>query len=77
MFDVTGNLDTFGGEPCGIAHRGGDHIDALGQTLDYALGNGDGVLRSRGHAAKEHMVPGIVVKRCDLETRRQRGSQLC
>ncbi len=35
------------------------------------------VLRGRGHTAKEHVVPGIVVKRCDLETRRQRRSQLC
>ena len=76
-FDVAGNLDALGGEPCGIAHRSGNDVDALGQALDHALGNGEGVLRGRGHTAKEHVVPGIVVKRCDLETRRQRRSQLC
>ena len=67
MFDVTGDLDAFGRQLCGLAHRGGDDVDALGQALDHALGNGKGVLRGRGHAAKEHMVPGVVVKRRDLE----------
>ena len=76
MFDVAGDLDTLGGELCGLAHGGGNNVDALGKALDYALGNGEGVLRGRGHATKEHMVPGVVVKRRDLEPRRQRGSQL-
>ena len=76
MFDVAGNLDALGGELCGLAHGGGNNVDALGEALDYALGNGKGVLRGRGHTAKEHMVPGVVVKRRDLEPRRQRGSQL-
>lgn len=76
MFDLAGDLDALGGELCCIAHRSGNDVDALGQALDYALGNGKGVLRGRGHTAKEHVVPGIVVKRCDLETRRQRGPQL-
>ena len=77
MFDVAGNLDALGGELCGLAHGGGDDVDALGQTLDHALGNGEGVLRGRGHATKEHMVPGVVVKRRDLEPCRQRGTKLC
>ena len=76
MFDVAGDLDTLGGELCGLAHRGGDDVDALGQTLDHALGNGEGVLRGRSDAAKEHVVPGVVIKRRNLKTRRQRGSQL-
>lgn len=76
MLDVTRNLDALGSQLCGLAHRGGDHIDTLGQTLDHTLGDGDGVLRGRGHAAKEDMVPGIVVKRRDLEARRQRGTEL-
>ena len=76
MFDVAGNLDAFGRQLCGIAHRGGDDVDALGQALDHALGDGKGVLRGRGHAAKEHMVPGVVVKRRDFEPRRQRGTKL-
>lgn len=77
MFDVAGDLDALGGELCGIAHRGGNDVDALGQALDYALGNGEGVLRGRGDAAKEHVVPGVIVKRRNLEASRQRGSQLC
>ena len=44
MFDVAGNLDALGSELCGIAHRSGNDVDALGQALDYALGNGKGVL---------------------------------
>lgn len=76
MFDVAGNLDAFGGELCGLAHGGGNNVDALREALDYALGNGEGVLRGRGDAAKEHMVPGVVVKRRDLEPRRQRGTKL-
>lgn len=76
MFDVTGDLDALGGELCGVAHRSGNDVDALGQTLDYALGDGVGVLRGRGHTAKEHVVPGVIVKRCDLKARRQRGTQL-
>ena len=32
--DVAGDLDVLGREPCGLAHRGGDDIDALGQALD-------------------------------------------
>lgn len=76
MFDVAGDLDALGGELCGIAHRSGNDVDALGETLDYALGNGKGILRGRGHTAKEHVVPGVIVKRRDLETRRQRGAQL-
>ena len=39
MFDVTGDLDALGGELCGVAHRSGNDVDALGQTLDYALGD--------------------------------------
>ena len=58
MFDVAGDLDALGSQPCGLAHRGGDDVNALGQTLDYALGDGDGVLRGRGHAAKEHVFQG-------------------
>lgn len=77
MFDVAGDLDALRGELCGLAHGGGNNIDALGQALDHTLGNGEGVLRGRGHAAKEHMVPGVVVKRRDLEASRQRGPQLC
>lgn len=77
MFDVAGDLDALGSQPCGLAHRSGNDIDALGQTLDYALGDGVGVLRGRGHTAKEHVVPGVIIKRRDLETRRQRRSQLC
>ena len=76
MFDVAGNLDAFGRQLCGLAHRGGNDIDALGQALDHALGDCKGVLRGRGHAAKEHMVPGVVVKRRDFEPRRQRGTKL-
>ena len=76
MLDMAGDLDTLGGELCGLAHRGGGNIDALGQALEHTLGNGEGVLRGRGHAAKEHMVPGVVVKRRDLEPRRQRGTKL-
>ena len=71
MFDVAGDLDALRSELRGIAHRSGNDIDALGQTLDYALGNGEGVLRGRGHTAKEHVVPGVVVKRRDLEASRQ------
>ena len=74
---MAGDLDALGGELCGIAHRSGNDVDVLGEELDYALGNGEGVLRGRGHAAKEHVVPGVVVKRRDLEASRQRGSQLC
>ena len=58
MFDVAGDLDALGGELCGIAHGGGNNIDALGQALDHTLGNGEGVLRGRGHAAKEHVFQG-------------------
>ena len=76
MFDVAGDLDTLGGELCGLAHRGGDDVDALGQALDHALGDGKGVLRGRGHTAKEHVVPGIIVKCRDLKTSRQRGTKL-
>ena len=77
MFDVAGDLDALGGELYGIAHRSGNDVDAFGQTLDYALGDGEGVLRGRGHTAKEHVVPGVIVKRRNLEASRQRGSQLC
>ena len=77
MFDVAGDLDALGGELCGVAHRSGNDVDALGQALDHALGNGEGVLRGRGHTAKEHVVPRVIVKRRDLEARRQRGTQLC
>ena len=71
MLDVAGDLDAFGSELCGIAHRSGNDVDALGQALDHALGNGEGVLRGRGHAAKEHVVPGVIVKCRDLEPSRQ------
>ncbi len=77
VFDVAGDLDALGGELCGIAYRSGNDVDALGQTLDYALGDGKGILRGRGHAAKEHVVPGVIVKCRDLEPSRQRGPQLC
>ena len=73
---MAGDLDALGRELCGLAYRGGDDVDALGQTLDHALGNCLGVLRGRSHAAKEHMVPGVVVERRDLKTRRQRGAKL-
>ena len=76
MFDVTGDLDAFRRQLRGLAHGGGNNVDTLGETLDHALGNGEGVLRCRGDAAKEHMVPGVVVKRRDLEPRRQRGTKL-
>ena len=76
MFDVAGNLDAFGRQLCGLAHRSGNNVNALGEALDHALGDGKGVLRGRGHAAKEHMVPGVVVKRRDFEPRRQRGTKL-
>ena len=76
MLDVAGDLDAFGRQLCGLAHGGGNDVDALGEALDYALGNGKGVLRGRGDAAKEHAVPGAIVKRRDFETRRQRRSQL-
>ena len=58
MFDVTGDLDALGRQLCGFAHGGGNDADALGQTLDHALGNGEGILRGRGHTAKEHVVQG-------------------
>ena len=74
--DVARDLDVLGSEPCGLAYRGGDDVDALGQTLDNALGNRQGVLRGCSHAAKEHVVPRIVVERRDLKTRRQRGAKL-
>lgn len=70
VFNVTRNLDALGGELCGFAHGGGNNVDALGQTLDYALGNGEGVLRCCGHTAKEHVVPRIIVKRRNLKTSR-------
>lgn len=76
MFDVAGDLDAFGRQLCGLAHGGGNDVDALGKALDYALGNGESVLRGRGDAAKEHMVPWVVVKRRDLEPHRQRGTKL-
>ena len=76
MFDVAGDLDAFGRQLCGLAHGGGNNVDALGEALDYALGDGKGILRGRGHTAKEHVVPGVVVKRRDLEPRRQRGTKL-
>ena len=74
--DVAGDLDALGREPCGLAYCGGDDVDALGQALDDALGNCLGVLRGRGHATKEHVVPGVIIERCDLKTRRQRGTKL-
>ena len=73
---MAGDLDALGRELCGLAYRGGDDVDALGQALDDALGNRQGVLRGRGDAAKEHVVPRVVVERRDLKTRRQRGAKL-
>ena len=73
---MAGDLDALGRELCGLAYRGGDDVDALGQTLDNALGNRQGVLRGCSHAAKEHVVPRVVVERRDLKTRRQRGAKL-
>ena len=61
MFDVAGDLDALGGELCGLAHGGGNNIDALGQALDYALGNGKGVLRCRRVSRSQRLttIPGI------------------
>lgn len=38
MFDVAGNLDAFGRQLCGLAHRSGNNVNALGEALDHALG---------------------------------------
>ena len=72
---MAGDLDAGGlelGRGTHIAAAG----DALRQALDDGLGDLGRVLGRRGHAAKKHMVPGVIVEGRDSQARGKFGAQL-
>lgn len=69
------NLDAHGIQLRGLPHRGKGDADALHQAADDGLGDPARILNRRRHATEQDVVPRVVVKRRDAQTRGQRGTQ--